>query len=184
LLIAVVGRGSMGKEEDQSSAPVLFTLLEEEREEAQEALAEQLTAAVSALREECSIELGLVRDEILGRIDALQFGRTLDVDPDVFQRAVAELRKDLDRRSEVVNARFDALGGEIEQLAVGRRKLAVKLSEIEHRLRGLPAPPLTITDWRVDAESYTAVPVMSDGSTGAPLPLRGLFQQYYDDAKT
>jgi hypothetical protein len=41
---------------------------------------------------------------------------------------------------------------------------------------GLPAP--TIVDWQVDREAYSARPVMSDGSVGPVLELRGLFEQY------
>jgi hypothetical protein len=41
---------------------------------------------------------------------------------------------------------------------------------------GLLAP--TIIGWQIDRESYSARPVMSDGSAGALLELRGLFEQY------
>ena len=40
--------------------------------------------------------------------------------------------------------------------------------------RGEPAP--SITGWRVGRASYSAVPLLSDGSEGAPLELRGLFK--------
>jgi hypothetical protein len=42
--------------------------------------------------------------------------------------------------------------------------------------RGEPAP--TITGWRIDRASYAAVPVLSNGIEGAPLELRGLFEQF------
>jgi hypothetical protein len=45
--------------------------------------------------------------------------------------------------------------------------------------RGEPAP--TITGWRVDRAAYAAVPLLSDGSEGAPLELRGLFKQFLDE---
>jgi hypothetical protein len=45
--------------------------------------------------------------------------------------------------------------------------------------RGEPAP--TITGWRVDPAAYAAVPLLSDGSEGAPLELRGLFNQFLDE---
>jgi hypothetical protein len=45
--------------------------------------------------------------------------------------------------------------------------------------RGEPAP--TITGWRADPAAYTAVPLLSDGSEGAPLELRGLFKQFLDE---
>jgi hypothetical protein len=46
--------------------------------------------------------------------------------------------------------------------------------------RGEPAP--TITGWRVDHASYAAVPVLSNGIEGAPLELRGLFEQFLIEA--
>jgi hypothetical protein len=45
--------------------------------------------------------------------------------------------------------------------------------------RGEPAP--TITGWRVDCAAYAAVPLLSDGSEGAPLALRSLFKQFLDE---
>ncbi len=45
--------------------------------------------------------------------------------------------------------------------------------------RGEPAP--TITGWRVDRASYTVVPVLSNGIEGAPLELRGLFEQFFNE---
>ena len=45
--------------------------------------------------------------------------------------------------------------------------------------RGEPAP--RITGWRVDHAAYTAVPLLSDGSEGAPLELRSLFKQFLDE---
>ena len=40
-----------------------------------------------------------------------------------------------------------------------------------------PAAP-TIVGWQIDRASFTATPVMTDGSEGPPLELRGLFEQY------
>ena len=40
-----------------------------------------------------------------------------------------------------------------------------------------PAAP-TIVGWQIDRASFTATPIMSDGSEGPPLELRGLFEQY------
>jgi hypothetical protein len=45
--------------------------------------------------------------------------------------------------------------------------------------RGEPAP--TITGWRVDRAAYAVVPLLSDGSEGAPLELRNLFAQFLDE---
>jgi hypothetical protein len=45
--------------------------------------------------------------------------------------------------------------------------------------RGEPAP--AICGWRVDRAAYATVPLLSDGSEGAPLELRGLFKQFFDE---
>jgi hypothetical protein len=40
---------------------------------------------------------------------------------------------------------------------------------------------VAIVGWKIDRAAYTAVPIMSDGSSGPPLNLRGLFEQFQDD---
>jgi hypothetical protein len=40
-----------------------------------------------------------------------------------------------------------------------------------------------ITGWSIEAESYVAIPLMSDGRKGAPLELRELFKQFVIDAR-
>jgi integrin beta 3 len=40
------------------------------------------------------------------------------------------------------------------------------------------APGDTIIDWRLDRQSYMAVPIMSNGDDGPPLSLRALFEQF------
>jgi hypothetical protein len=48
--------------------------------------------------------------------------------------------------------------------------------------RGPGGPPgkdaTTIACWTLDRAAYSATPVMSDGSSGSPLNLRGLFEQF------
>jgi hypothetical protein len=46
---------------------------------------------------------------------------------------------------------------------------------------GLSAPVLR--EWKLDRKTYTATPILSDGSEGAPLALRGLFEQFMAEAK-
>jgi hypothetical protein len=41
----------------------------------------------------------------------------------------------------------------------------------------------TIREWKVDPARYVAVPIMSDGSEGPPLELRGLFEQFFLEAR-
>jgi hypothetical protein len=56
--------------------------------------------------------------------------------------------------------------------------------------RGSPGPRgdagasgATIRDWKIDRARYLATPVMSDGSDGPPLELRGLFEQFFLEAR-
>jgi hypothetical protein len=56
--------------------------------------------------------------------------------------------------------------------------------------RGLPGPKgdagasgATIRDWKIQRERYVATPVMSDGSDGPPLELRGLFEQFLSEVQ-
>ena len=44
------------------------------------------------------------------------------------------------------------------------------------------AAALTIQSWELDRARYTATPRMSDGSTGPPLELRALFEQFFAEA--
>jgi len=50
---------------------------------------------------------------------------------------------------------------------------------------GVAGPPghdaEIIIGWAVDRTSYTVTPMMSDGTSGPPLNLRGLFEQFQDD---
>jgi hypothetical protein len=50
--------------------------------------------------------------------------------------------------------------------------------------RGLPgvsAP--VILGWRIDRKAYAAIPILSDQSEAPPLELRGLFEQFHDEAR-
>jgi hypothetical protein len=56
--------------------------------------------------------------------------------------------------------------------------------------RGPPGPKgdagasgATIRDWKIDRTRYVATPIMSDGSEGPPLELRGLFEQFFLEAR-
>jgi hypothetical protein len=41
----------------------------------------------------------------------------------------------------------------------------------------------TIVGWKIDRARYVATPVMSDGSDGPPLELRGLFEQFFSEVR-
>jgi hypothetical protein len=73
------------------------------------------------------------------------------------------------------------------QLIVSQGKRGVAGEKGE---RGSPGPKgdagassATIRDWRIDRARYLATPVMSDGSDGPPLELRGLFEQFFSEVR-
>ena len=39
----------------------------------------------------------------------------------------------------------------------------------------------SITGWRVDCATYTAVPMLSNGTEGVPRELRSLFAKFFDE---
>jgi hypothetical protein len=41
----------------------------------------------------------------------------------------------------------------------------------------------TIVGWKIERERYVATPIMSDGSEGPPLELRGLFEQFLSEVR-
>jgi hypothetical protein len=49
--------------------------------------------------------------------------------------------------------------------------------------KGEDGKALTIIDWRLDCAAYEATPVMSDGTHGAVLKLRGLFEQFLGETR-
>jgi hypothetical protein len=49
--------------------------------------------------------------------------------------------------------------------------------------QGPKGDPVSITGWEIDAASYTATPILSDGQKGSPLQLRDLFKQFIVDAR-
>jgi hypothetical protein len=48
--------------------------------------------------------------------------------------------------------------------------------------RGEPAP--TIKTWLVDKKTFRASPILTDGTVGAALELKGLFQEFLDQTRT
>jgi hypothetical protein len=67
----------------------------------------------------------------------------------------------------------------------GKRGVAGEKGE-----RGSPGPKgdagargATIRDWKIDRARYVATPIMSDGSEGPQLELRGLFEQFFSEVR-
>lgn len=94
-------------------------------------LAEKQTReAVKALREESEIEIGLVREELMGRMDAKLFGSTLIDDAgEIAKKAVHELRREIDRRVEGMITGLDDLRARLERgEREGKKREAEELS--------------------------------------------------------
>lgn len=137
------------------------------------------------MREEQALELSLCRDEIHARIDGKVFGSQLDFDPDRVRRSLHEMRSDLTERGRSIDAKLDEFAERFKKGERLRRDLLVRVAKLEHMLRGLPAPPPPhIASWKLDPANYAAIPVMSDGTTGAKIELRGLFEAFYEETKS
>jgi hypothetical protein len=87
-------------------------------------------------------------------------------------------------------ARKDAPGpcpGSGWQLLASQGKRGVAGARGERGERGAKGDPglsgATICDWKIDRARYVATPLMSDGSEGPPLELRGLFEQFFLEAR-
>src|SRR5262245_51359984 len=69
------------------------------------------------------------------------------------------------------------------QLLASQGKRGVAGARGERGAKGDPGlSGVTICDWKIDRARYVATPLMSDGSEGPPLELRGLFEQFLADA--
>ena len=84
-------------------------------------------------------------------------------------------------------ARKDAPGpcpGPGWQLLASQGKRGVAGEKGERGPRGdAGASGATILGWKIERERYVATPVMSDGSEGPPLELRGLFEQFFSEVR-
>jgi hypothetical protein len=73
------------------------------------------------------------------------------------------------------------------QLIASQGKRGVAGEKGERGERGPQGNPglsgATIRDWKIDRTGYVATPVMSDGRDGQPLELRGLFEQFFLEAR-
>ena len=80
-------------------------------------------------------------------------------------------------------ARKDAPGpcpGSGWQLLASQGKRGVSGARGERGPKGDPGlSGVTICEWKIDRARYVATPIMSDGSEGPPLELRGLFEQFW-----
>jgi hypothetical protein len=64
----------------------------------------------------------------------------------------------------------------------GQRGVAGEKGERGERgAQGEPGKAVTLKGWIIDRQNFVAIPLMSDGSRGAMLELRGLFEQFQND---
>jgi hypothetical protein len=96
---------------DEAQMDVLAAILGETQGIAEK----QLRDAIKALREEQQIEIGLVREELMGRMDAKLFGSTLIDDAgEIAKKAVAEFRREIESRTTGLGAVLTALGERLD----------------------------------------------------------------------
>ena len=70
------------------------------------------------------------------------------------------------------------------QLLASQGKRGVAGERGERGQQGNPGlSGATIREWKIDRARYVATPVMSDGREGPPLELRGLFEQFFLEAR-
>jgi hypothetical protein len=67
--------------------------------------------------ERCELEVALVRDELLNLIAEKKYGQLTDDDPKLAERAIAELRRNLQATVEEEGERHGALAGRHDALA-------------------------------------------------------------------
>jgi hypothetical protein len=70
------------------------------------------------------------------------------------------------------------------QLLASQGKRGVAGARGERGPKGDPGlSGVTIRDWKIDRACYLATPIMTDGSEGPPLELRGLFEQFLHETR-
>jgi hypothetical protein len=134
---------------------VLSALIAELQDTGDERLEQVLRSAVTALRQEQEVELAVVRDELLGRIESRVFGVQLaDFDPDQFKRAVSDLRSDVTKRFEQTVALMDKLAERIDSVDKRRRydrnTARTEGEELATKLATLMAAQATAFNRRLD----------------------------------
>ena len=65
------------------------------------------------------------------------------------------------------------------QLISSQGKRGDKGEKGERGLPGIPGETIAIIGWKVDEDSYSVTPVMSDQTEGEPLPLRKIFERFH-----
>jgi hypothetical protein len=147
-----------------------------------ERLGEEREFSRSVLIEVLGDLAGDLRDELRQAIATLRAQRSLEVagtyDPTVKYRALDVVATGGASFVARVDAPGSCPGADWQLIAAqGKRGQAGK-DGVDGRA-GRDAP--RITGWLVNREAYSCVPLMSDGSRGAVLELRELFQRFNDE---
>jgi hypothetical protein len=164
---ALIGGAEPGRPDTGGASPAWVEMtinqaIEAEREQAREFWCEVIGEVVAAERK----KLGA-------------FERRLDE---------VERRSSLEAQFRELEARLDArqlARDEAKRGPRGERGLAGERGpQGERGKTGAPGRDAAkIVDWKLDAENYLAVPVMSDGTSGALLDFRPLLQRFLDDTR-
>jgi hypothetical protein len=140
---------------------------------------ERLKATVAALREEATVELACVRDELLSRVDQKLFGKGLvDFDPNEIERNAREVRRSVDQRFGAIGERLDGQGarlGVVEEREAALRRIEVRLVHVAKNARAAVdfKARLDRLDARLDelVKDYRALHgVLADAEIVAPEP--------------
>ncbi len=150
---------------------------------------QRIAAVVRTFREENETSLGAVRSELLARIDEKNFGLMLsDVDPRMLARSLVELKDQSEERHRALGTKVvEAAKLQAATTAKEIGDLRQLVSALQSRLNSgetlamRRAEGVHVKRWNVDANSFTATPVLADSSTGAALDLTPLFQRFFDD---
>jgi hypothetical protein len=165
--------------------PAILEFIDDAARSERKERAAAIAKLADAWTERLSAEIAVLDERLGQKLDSTVFDlASLRQFKASLEKGARELRMDIARETEVIDARLSAQADRLNEASRLTKALSVRVASLEKKLRGLPAPPVTIASWQVEPQTYVATPIMSDGSTGAPLPLRSLFEQYFEDAKT
>jgi hypothetical protein len=94
---------------------------------------------VEALRAELQVEIAVLRDELVGRLDAKTFGAALTDDPEIAKRAIAELRATVASHTAAAGARLGVLAeriAKIEKRQIDADEVKAWLTSLQMRISG------------------------------------------------
>ena len=141
--------GEEGKgDDDDDSAPVIVQVVATIQDDIEKRASVE---SIHAMREEIQVEVALVRDELLSKIESRVFGVQLsEFDPDAFRRVVGDLKSEV----AALVSPLAELAGRIDNVDKRRRsdRQAAKeaLGEMLQKLDKLSAARATVLNKRID----------------------------------